>query len=96
MKTPSCWQQNEIKNLIDLYKKYHMPVEEIGIILDRTNRDIMKKLIELKEMEKPSNIGTLIMTLHKEISLTDQNDSRELLSRVLSSLERRIKQLEKE
>ena len=90
------WLPNEIKNLIDLYKKYHMPIYEISIILERTSKDVMKQLIKLKEMEKPNTIGTLIMTLHKEISDNGQVDSIELLSKVITGLEKRIEKLEKE
>ena len=95
MKTPSVWHQDEIKNLLDLYTKYHVPIEEIASILNRTNRDTMKKLIELKKIEDPNTILTTIMTLHKEISRTNKINPLELLCQVVTNLEKRIKNIER-
>ena len=93
-KKSGIWQQDEIKNLIDLYKTYKVPINELNVILNRTNRDIMKKLIELKEINDPNSVLITIMNLHKEISQTDNIHPIELLCEVISDLTRRIEKLE--
>ena len=37
------WQQDEIKNLNDLFLKYSMPIDEMASILNKSERDIKKK-----------------------------------------------------
>ena len=85
------WQQDEIKNLNDLFLKYSMPIDEMVSILNRTERDIKKKLIELKLIDDSNHILTIINKM-------SQNDPSinplELLCEIVSDLSARIGKLE--
>ena len=85
------WQQDEIKNLNDLFLKYSMPIDEMVVILNRTERDIKKKLIELKLIDDSNHILTIINKM-------SQNDPSinplELLCEIVSDLSVRIGKLE--
>jgi hypothetical protein len=86
-----CWQQDEIKNLNDLFLKYSMPIDEMVVILNRTERDIKKKLMELKLIDDNNHILTII---NKMCTIDRTIAPLELLCEIVSDLSARIGKLE--
>ena len=85
------WQQDEIKNLNDLFLKYSMPIDEMVSVLNRTERDIKKKLIELKLIDDNNHILTII----NKMQLNDRSiDPLHILCEIVSDLSTRIVKLE--
>ena len=85
------WQQDEIKNLNDLFLKYSMPIDEMASILNKSERDIKKKLIELKLIYDSNHILTIINNMS---SLDRSINPLELLCEIVSDLSARIGKLE--
>ena len=61
------WEKNEIKNLIELYVKYKMPIAGISPILNRTELSIKNKLIELNLIDKGPTKGVYELIKLKSI-----------------------------
>ena len=89
--TIAFWTQDEIKNLNDLFLKYSMPIDERVVILNRTERDIKKQLIELKLIDDNNHILTLINQMS---NLDPSIKPIELLCEIISDLSVRIGKLE--
>ena len=85
------WKQEEIKNASELFLKYKMPIPDMARIINRSAIDIKKKLIELKIIDDDNPILTLI----NERMKIENVEPLDLLCKILSDLENRIKNLEK-
>jgi hypothetical protein len=81
------WTIPEIKNLIELYKYYKVPIFEIVIILNRRILPVVQKLFELKLIKRED----FLLILSKEV----KTDSFKVLKKVRDDLNRRILLLEK-
>ena len=76
------WTNREIKNLVELYGYYKVPIYEIGIILNKKQIIIIQKLIDLKL------IDDIRLTLNQEQN--NQINPLEVLYRVQNDLNRRM------
>ena len=85
------WKQEEITNASELFLKYKMPIPDMARIINRSAIDIKKKLIELKIIDDDNPILTLI----NERMKIENVEPLDLLCKILSDLENRIKNLEK-
>ena len=87
----ASWTQDEIKNLNDLFLKYSMPIDEMAVILKKSENDIKRKLMKLKLIDDSNHILTIINRM-------SQNDPSikplELLCEIVSDLSARIGKLE--
>lgn len=87
----NIWTQDEIKNINDLFLKYSVPINEIALILNKSERDVKKKLIELKLIDDNNHILTII---NRMSSLDSSINPLELLCEIVSDLSARIGKLE--
>jgi hypothetical protein len=85
------WTKDEIKNINDLFLKYSMPIDEIAGVLNKSERDVTKKLIELKLIDDTNHILTLF---NRMSSLDLAIKPLELLCEIVSDLCVRIEKLE--
>jgi hypothetical protein len=87
----NVWTQDEIKNINDLFLKYSMPVNEIAVILKKSERDVTQKLIELKLIDDTNHILTLI---NRMLTIDQTINPLHLLCEIVSDLCVRIEKLE--
>ena len=87
----ASWSHDEIKNLNDLFLKYSMPIDEMAVILKKSEKDIKRKLMELKLIDDSNHILTIINRM-------SQNDPSinplHLLCEIVSDLSSKIGKLE--
>jgi hypothetical protein len=85
----SEWTKDEIKNLIELFVKYHVPIPEIVPILSKSESSIKQKLIELKLIDDTNHVLKLI----NKTFTTGKFKQIVVLREILHDLENRIQQL---
>ena len=81
------WRKNESRNLNDLFIKYKMPIYDIPAILNRSETDVIYKLVELNLINiEQANLKEI----YKNIKPPNKEDLLKLKS-IKDNLEKRIK-----